>query len=207
MTWVFTSITIVALFVLLVGEKSSITLRNIAKPVASAGFVGVAFSAGALDTTYGSWVFLGLVLGAAGDVLLLGASRGAFLAGLAAFLLGHVAYVVAFVTIGLHGSLVLIVGGGAAAVGAIVFVWLYPHLDRAMVGPVAAYIIVISAMLVTAAASTVPVVILGSAAFYLSDLSVARDRFVAPGFANRVWGLPLYYGAQLLLAWSVIIAQ
>ena len=39
-------------------------------------------------------------------------------------------------------------------------------------------------------------------AFYLSDVSVARDRFVAPGFGNRIWGLPLYYAAQLLFALS-----
>jgi hypothetical protein len=45
----------------------------------------------------------------------------------------------------------------------------------------------------------------GAIGFYLSDLSVARDRFVAPGFVNRLWGIPLYYGAQLLFAWSVSI--
>ena len=38
--------------------------------------------------------------------------------------------------------------------------------------------------------------------FYLSDLAVARDRFVSPGFANALWGLPLYYVAQLLFAYS-----
>jgi hypothetical protein len=43
----------------------------------------------------------------------------------------------------------------------------------------------------------------GAVMFYLSDLAVARDRFVAPGFTNRVWGLPLYYGAQLILALTV----
>jgi len=31
---------------------------------------------------------------------------------------------------------------------------------------------------------------------------VARDRFVAQGFINRAWGLPMYYGGQLLLAYS-----
>jgi hypothetical protein len=29
---------------------------------------------------------------------------------------------------------------------------------------------------------------------------VARDRFLRHEFLNRAWGLPLYYGAQLLLA-------
>ena len=43
---------------------------------------------------------------------------------------------------------------------------------------------------------------LGAVLFYLSDIMVARDRFVAPGFANRLVGLPLYFGGQLLLAWS-----
>ena len=43
----------------------------------------------------------------------------------------------------------------------------------------------------------------GALAFYLSDLSVARDRFVRPAFVNRAWGLPLYYGAQFVLAATV----
>jgi hypothetical protein len=45
-------------------------------------------------------------------------------------------------------------------------------------------------------------VMTAAVAFYLSDVSVARDRFVAPGFGNRIWGLPLYYGAQVLFALS-----
>jgi uncharacterized membrane protein YhhN len=202
-SWVFTAMTVAALVVLLVGERGNDTLRNVAKPVASAGFVGVAFAAGALDTTYGSWIFLGLALGAVGDILLLGASRGAFVTGLVAFLIGHIAYVIAFATLGINGPAALIVGSGALVVGAVVFVWLRPNLDRTMTLPVAAYITVISAMLVLAAAAAVPLVIVAAVAFYVSDLFVARDRFVAPAFVNRAWGLPLYYGAQLLLAWSV----
>jgi hypothetical protein len=46
-------------------------------------------------------------------------------------------------------------------------------------------------------------VLLGAVMFYASDLSVARDRFVKRGFLNRVWGLPLYYAAQLVLASTV----
>ena len=208
MTWVFTAMTVIALVVLLAGERGNVTLRNVAKPVASAGFVGVALSAGALDTHYGSWIFLGLLLGAAGDVLLLGASQTAFLSGLAVFLLGHVAYVVAFATLGVDSGVSLIAGSVALVVAAIVFVWLRPHLPPAMVAPVIGYIVVISAMLVTAVGAVVAgataMIVVGAAVFYLSDLTVARDRFVAPGFANRLWGLPLYYAGQLLIAWSVM---
>ncbi len=205
MTWVFTAITLLALLVLLVGERGNETLRNLAKPVASAGFLGVGFTAGALDTTYGSWIFLGLALGAVGDVLLLGASRTAFVGGLVAFLLGHVAYVVAFGILGSDARATLVAAGIVAVIGALVFVWLRPHLEHEMVAAVAAYILVISVMLSVAIGTGVPLVIVAAGAFYLSDLSVARDRFVAAGFVNRVWGLPLYYGAQLLLAWSVLL--
>jgi hypothetical protein len=43
---------------------------------------------------------------------------------------------------------------------------------------------------------------LAAVAFYLSDISVARDRFAQAGFGNRLWGLPLYYLAQLLFAFA-----
>jgi hypothetical protein len=43
----------------------------------------------------------------------------------------------------------------------------------------------------------------GAVLFALSDVFVARDRFVHSGFANRQWGLPLYFLAQLILAASV----
>jgi hypothetical protein len=42
----------------------------------------------------------------------------------------------------------------------------------------------------------------GAVAFTASDISVARDRFMQHGFANRAWGLPLYYLAQVMLALS-----
>jgi hypothetical protein len=38
----------------------------------------------------------------------------------------------------------------------------------------------------------------------LSDIAVLRDRFIAPGIANKLVGLPMYYAGQLLLAWAVI---
>jgi len=47
-----------------------------------------------------------------------------------------------------------------------------------------------------------PAIFVGAFAFYLSDLAVARQRFVAKSFWNKAWGLPLYFGAQLILAWT-----
>jgi hypothetical protein len=36
-----------------------------------------------------------------------------------------------------------------------------------------------------------------------SDITVARQRFVAAAFANRAVGLPMYYTAQVLLALTI----
>jgi len=180
----------------------------VAKPLASAGFLATALAAGAAETPYGIAIGVALALCFLGDVLLIpeGAGR-AFLAGLVSFLSGHLAFAVAF---GLRGvSTPAAALAAAALVGPVWLVlrWLRPHLPADMRAPVVAYVGVISAMLVTGAGATAaggPAEILaGALLFYLSDLAVARDRFVAPGFANRLWGLPLYYGAQLLLAASV----
>ena len=43
----------------------------------------------------------------------------------------------------------------------------------------------------------------GALAFAISDLAVARERFVTPSFVNGAWGLPLYFAAQLTLAGTV----
>ncbi len=38
-------------------------------------------------------------------------------------------------------------------------------------------------------------------AFFLSDLCVARERFLVSSLWNKAFGLPLYFGAQLGFAW------
>jgi len=175
----------------------------IAKPAAAACFVAAALAFGALDSGYGRVLLAGLVLSLCGDVLLIPhAAPRVFQAGVAAFGLGHVAYLAAFVLrfeSALYAAICVI---AAALVLLRVFRWLRPHLPADMVVPVYAYMGVISAMLVAAAgaAPASAAILLGAAMFYVSDLAVARDRFVASGFANRAWGLPLYFAAQLVLA-------
>ncbi len=161
--------------------------------------------------SYWLWIVLGLVLCLAGDVCLALNQEAAFKAGLAAFLLGHVAYLVAFSGMASLSALVSWRSLVVAAASGGVFLWLRPHLGR-MLLPVAAYIAVISLMVMGAwAVYNEPtlsprgprMLLVGAAAFYLSDLFVARDRFVSPGWINRVLGLPLYYLGQFLLAFSV----
>ena len=46
-------------------------------------------------------------------------------------------------------------------------------------------------------------ILTGAVSFYVSDILVAHQRFVMEHFYNRLIGLPLYYTAQFLLAFSV----
>ena len=170
------------------------TARALLKVAASAGMLVVA-APGGLHGRFAQLIFAGLVLSAAGDVLLLSAARRSFLAGVVAFLVAHIAYSVAFAPAS-RPSPVLAVA--LVAVAAAVVRWLWPHLG-AMRVPVIAYAAVISAMLLLALGVQSSLVRWGALLFYLSDLTVARDRFVAPGLGNRVVGLPLYYCGQVLL--------
>jgi len=175
------------------------------KPVASAAFIWLGLESGALDTSYGQLVLAGLALCMLGDVLLIPLGKaGIFRAGLFAFLLGHVAYSAAFLTRSL--APVGLVAGGLALAAFIYLVlrWLGRSVPADMVLPVRAYMLVIGMMSALACAVTAAggpwQAAVGALAFTASDVSVARDRFVRHEFANRAWGLPLYYGAQLLIA-------
>ncbi len=202
---IFTLICLAALAVLLYFEAQRPRYRRYPKMVASTAFIAVAIAVGALDTTFGTIIVVGLILSWFGDLFLAIDGRGPFVAGLVAFLAGHVAYVLAFTNRGL-GDQIFIPIAAVIVVGAVIGRWLLPTVPKELIGPVIAYIIVISAMVAFAISTNtfdadwrIPV---GAIAFYLSDIGVARDRFAAPGWINRVVGLPLYYGGQLLLAWA-----
>jgi len=202
-----TGLAVVALlFFERMGSRAGVWL---AKPLASTAFLAVALDADALATPYGRGILAGLALSWLGDVLLIPRrSPRLFLAGVASFLLGHVAYAIAFVARGIDTGAASVTAVIVFALAALVLRWLSPHVGADMKLAVPTYVLVISLMVIAAVGTYtllgnawIPV---GAIAFYLSDLSVARDRFVAEEFVNRIWGLPLYYAAQVVLAWSVL---
>ncbi|HUS31970.1 MAG TPA: lysoplasmalogenase [Kofleriaceae bacterium] len=215
MIYVATIVCAVACLVLVGAEyKQAAMLRIVSKCVASAAFIAVGYLAAHEDRSYERHILLGLVLGAVGDVALLGRSNRAFMAGLVAFLLGHLAYVIACIhtvdpheTLGLAG--LYAVAPAIVGLGALAYLW--PRLGKMRV-PVILYVAVIISMVVAAIAvgrsETLPLharerLVIGAVLFFISDLAVARDKFVAKGFSNRAWGLPTYYAGQLFIAWSL----
>ncbi len=196
---------------LLYAEKTeSGALKKIFKPAASAAFILAGAAAGALDSAFGQAILTGLVLCAIGDVLLIPRDPKFFLGGMGAFAAGHAAYIGAFLIGGtaLTSTAAFAAMGAAAFSGGLLF-WLWRDLKEFKV-PVAGYALIISVMMAASVAhwAAVPTresaqLALAAAGFALSDLSVARDQFRRRTFANRLWGLPLYYASQCLFAVSV----
>lgn len=184
------------------------SLEWLGKPLAALAFIAAGISWGALDSLYGQWVLAGLIFGALGDVLLIPAGTGrVFLGGMIAFALGHFFYVIGFAQLPLStaGLVWGAAGMGIFSVG--ILRWLMPNVPADFKGPVAAYIVIIGLMVITAVGATVaganPLILVGAVGFALSDLAVARHRFVAPGNINRLWGLPLYFASQMVIAATV----
>lgn len=206
MTTVLIVITGTAVAGLLWAGSQASPWRRVAKVAASTGFVAVALSVGAAGAGYGRFVLAALALSWLGDLCLTYPSPRAFRAGLVAFLLAHGAYIAAFSVRGIDQVAAMVASAAVMLVALGAWRWLRPHLGASMRRPVFAYIILISLM-VTAAFGTVAAdpdwrIAVGAVAFFVSDLLVARDRFVVPGFVNRTIGLPLYYLGQTLLALS-----
>ena len=181
--------------------------RYLCKPLAALAFLWLALVMGATGSSYGTWILAGLVCCLAGDLLLMADNERCFLAGLVAFLCGHLCYCMAF--LGLGDSLTGFAVNTLPALLLLVFSlrWLMPYVGPEMKVPVIAYTVVITLMLLCAGLTfgqpVAMLTICGAWCFAISDLAVARRQFVNPSPSNGLWGTPLYFGAQMLLAASV----
>lgn len=185
------------------GSKALVLLTKIA---ASSAFLALGLiHAG--RTYYGMLVAAALAFSWIGDILLVWRSHSALMGGIAAFLIAHVAYAVAFATLPLDAAAF----GIALVIWNVVVVlllrWLWKYLDGHDRFAVLIYMAAITIMVSLAAATTTPLIGTAAALFAISDISVARDRFVMRSVANKIWGIPLYYLAQVLFAISIFLAQ
>lgn len=161
-------------------------LEWFAKPATLALLIGVALALDPRHQSVRAWFVAGLVLSLAGDVFLM-LPTDRFVAGLASFLAGHVAYVIGFsleqrswgwLIVGLALVVAFVLTVGRRIVRAVA------RTDRALVVPVIAYVVVISAMVVAAWGTAIAWAVAGAVLFYGSDATLAWNRFVAP----QRWG-------------------
>jgi uncharacterized membrane protein YhhN len=179
------------------------------KPLAAFGFVLLALYFGALESNYGIIILLGLLACAMGDVLLLSRkSEKLFKAGMAAFALGHIFYVAAISIIKTPFS--TDIANWVFLFIVIIFAsQIIKKIPKNMLRPVLYYSLIIFLMVLSSlfVPRNMPFILVPVAAimFAISDMFVARDRFIEP---NRYWALaitPLYFGAQALFAFSAAV--
>jgi uncharacterized membrane protein YhhN len=177
--------------------------ERVAKPLAMVALAWLALTMGAPDDQAGRLVLVALGFSLAGDIFLLGESAAQFLGGLVSFLVAHIAYVLAFLTVGfqqrwaLVGLLIAlslsltagrrIIRGAAEQGGA------------ALAAGVTAYLAVISAMVITAGGTARPLVLLGAVSFLVSDTVLALDRFVGQRGQARMVVIVTYHLGQAMM--------
>ena len=151
------------------------------------------------------WFVAALALSLVGDVFLMLPDR--FVEGLGAFLLAHVAYIGGLLAGGLTagGFLVaaVVVVAVSVAVGRRVVAGIEASGQRELVGPVIAYVVVLSAMMTCAAAARPALTGFGAALFYGSDALIAWNRFVRVLPWAPVAIMVTYHLAQMALVTSL----
>lgn len=174
-------------------------IRSIVKCVPVAAMAGIAAILGGPDL-----LVLGLALGVVGDFFLSRESGQAFLAGLGAFLLSHVAYILLFWSLRAEfiykPMLMPMAGVIVFALIMSVFLWRKAADFR---GPVLAYIAIV--MLMVLSAMVVPLghrlITLGALLFMLSDSVLAVERFALTEGDEKLKTTPA------IVWWTYVVAQ
>ena len=151
-----------------------------------------------------------------GDVMLM-LPRDLFVAGLLAFLVGHLLFIVGLLQppsppgtppFAFSPSGLVVASIAALAVGAVPATLIFRSLRQdgaaALIGPVAVYLVAILTMAVLAANVGVPAAAVGAAFFVVSDTVLALNRFVRPLLHGDVAVHVTYHLAQVLLVLSLV---
>jgi alkenylglycerophosphocholine/alkenylglycerophosphoethanolamine hydrolase len=187
----------------ILGHERRITrLAYVFKPVTTLLLFAVI---GRPTTTFSWFVTAGVALSVVGDVALLSDSNRAFMVGLAAFLLGHVAYVIAFLGVAVWSPHVAVVAAIVLTSTVLLLRAIWKGAGSMQV-PTIAYAAVITTMVIAAWATvggplgTAPFAAVGAVLFYISDSSLALNRFRRPIPHVSFLALGVYWIGQLGIA-------
>jgi uncharacterized membrane protein YhhN len=187
----------------LVGAERKVRwLEFVFKPITTLLLLAVV---GVPHTNFARLVWAGILLSVVGDVALLWSSKRAFLVGLGAFLLAHVAYVIAFLGVAVWSAHVAIVAV-VMIVSSTILLRLTWKGSAGIHPATVAYGVVISAMVVSAWAMVggpSPLALfaaVGSVLFYVSDSSLALNLFHKPIRHVAFLAIGVYWIGQLGIA-------
>ena len=185
--------------------KPNDRIELVSKPLTTVGAIAIAALADGPD---GATIvtIIALVLCLVGDVALLPAVDR-FVVGLAAFLLGHVAFIAMFVSRGLDRWPLAGVGivGCAVLLGTIAMPIVGGAATKGFGLPVRAYLLVITSMCVVGWATGNWLIMLGATAFIISDAILGWGQFVAERAWMHLAIMATYHIAIVSLAASLAI--
>lgn len=177
----------------------------VTKPLTTVGAILIAATAGGPHTaTIVAVIALALCL--AGDIALLPAIDK-FVVGLGAFLLGHIAFVVMFADLGFDRWPIagVAIAGCALLLGTVAIPIVRGAAVKGFGIPVRAYLAVICAMTIAGWATGNWLVMVGSAAFIISDTILGWGQFVAERAWMHVAIMVTYHTAIVALALSLTL--
>jgi uncharacterized membrane protein YhhN len=187
--------------------RQSKPLEYVCKPATTSALLAMAAVLDPVHADTRAWFVAALALCLLGDVfLMLPGDR--FVPGLASFLAGQllfavgfllhpgpaVGYVIGVVVVGVVGGLLL--ARFVAALGR--------RGERALVGPVVAYFLAISTMVVSACGAGNADAVTGAGLFFASDALIAETRFVRPLWFAPVAIMVTYHLALAALVVSLV---
>lgn len=182
------------------------------KPLTTLLLIAWAWPRGADDGPRRTWLRAGLWLSLVGDVALMWPQQG-FLPGLVAFLLAHLAYIVAF-TRGLRLAAKPLPFVAYSVLAALILSQMWPGVPSALRAPVLAYVGALACMAAQAAAFWLAArgsdaepwarrAAIGGALFMASDATLAVNKFATALPAASFWILATYWLAQACIAGSL----
>ena len=182
-------------------------LEYIAKPLTMVLLIGATLALDVNDPAVRTWFVVALVFCLAGDVFLM-IPKDRFVLGLAAFLIGHIAYIVGMHVEGVETPRffvgIVVVMAVLAVIGTIVLRGVRAGPDAKLAGPVVAYMFVISAMVASAIGVGSLAAVVGASLFYLSDALIAWNRFVKETRHAHIAIMVTYHLAQFGLVLSLV---
>lgn len=182
------------------------TVEYVLKPLTMAVLIAAAIAADpVVSGPARGWIVAGLVCSLVGDVFLM--LEDHFVEGLAAFLVGHVAYVVALWQLGVEWPRfavgVVLVAVLVAVIGRPIVVGARRRDERLTI-PVGAYITVISVMVASAIGTGIWIAVVGAALFYASDAVIGISRFVRDFPHSRLVVMTTYHLGQIGLVLALV---
>lgn len=179
-------------------------IEAVAKPAVLVALIAAATALTPADPQVRTAVVVALTLGLIGDVLLF---FDQFIAGAAAFLLGHLAYLVAFLLVPQQLAWLI---GGAVLLGILIGVIAGPVVagarerSRVLGTVVICYLVALGAVLVFGIGTGNLWAAAGVTLFSASDALLAYGRFVGPTPGGRVVVHVTYHVAQALIVVSLL---